>query len=145
MSTNSPSAAWHPAHPMTVQMVGPSLSPFSGRQLALGDSEQQVFMGITRREWFMAHAPAEPPEWFFPTMRPCPEVPSVHRIADLEFRRRVMDWMDGGGDDQQAEAWSKAQDSMVEQQEQWQAEFRKELTLQWPGYWADEMLKRSGA
>lgn len=134
-----------PACPCSIEFIGPDWDGIANRAVPDGKTDSHIFFGVTRREYFMARAPMPVPQWFFPTMRPCPAVPSVNGVDDLEFKGRLIRWMGGDGDDQQAEAWSAAQDEAVKAQEQWQADFRRELLLQWPGYWADEMLKRSGA
>lgn len=63
-------------------------------------------------EYFMAHAPGEPQDWFEPVM-----------------------------DDKKPEYDDDPQ-GFLKKQETWMAEFRKQLYLQWPLAWAQEMVKR---
>lgn len=134
-----------PASPAIIEFVGPTRDPIAGVNLAHGQTSRHVYLGITRREYFMARAPMPVPKWFFPVMRPCPIVPSTSGITDPGLLAGVEACLDADCDDPEANAWIKARDDAAMAQEQWQAEFRQELLLQWPGYWADEMLKRSGA
>ena len=69
--------------------------------------------GITVRQWFMAHAPAEPQPWFEPKMPPRPSPPESQRDRN------------------------RAGIALQE----WGAEKRKQRLVQWPAAWADEQLK----
>lgn len=144
-STTSAVLPFHPAFPTKFEFLGPCVTPYSGRSVPSGAKDIEVFAGMTRREWFMAHAPVEPPEWFNPVMRDCPAVPSIHSITDPSLRAGVEAYWESETDDPEAIAWIEAEKAAGLAQAQWQIDFRRELSLQWPGYWADEMLKRSGA
>lgn len=100
--------------------------------------------GMTLRDYFMAHAPAEPQGWFMPVMPPCPIVPSVASVTDDGLRRELQDVYDGACDPHtwRAAKWVEDREKLVEQQTIWQAEFRKQLCIQWPVAWADAMLEQ---
>lgn len=76
--------------------------------------------GLTLREYFMAHAPAEPQPWFVPTMPPRPEAlwPNGRSEAEDEYPVNL----------HEIEAWN--------------SEFQKQRFVQWPAAWADEMMRQ---
>lgn len=99
-------------------------------------------IGMTLRDYFIAHAPHRPQDWFIPVMdRECPVVPSEDACTPEQREDIVMEWEASGGTEW-AKDWCEKRAAAEEAQKQWQAEFRKELLLQWPGAWADEQLKR---
>lgn len=112
--------------------------------------ESLEWNGMTLRDYFIAHAPAEVPEWFLATMTwECPLVPAWNALT-LDQRNAVeqLDFYDDERDfpgRAEAVAWVQKRDEATKGQQAWQAEFRRECTLQWPLYWADEMLKRRAA
>jgi hypothetical protein len=97
---------------------------------------------MTMRDYFIAHAPADIPNWFNPVMRPCPAVPSHTQIADDATRQDVVIAMDCGTDPETpaGQAWIEQRNEAATAQEAWQHEFRRERYLQWPAAWADLML-----
>ena len=115
-----------------------------------GDGEELHYPGASLRDYFIAHAPAEVPEWFLATMTwECPLVPSWDAMT-LDQRNAVeqLDFYDDERDfpgRAEAAEWVRKREEATKGQEAWQAEFRRECTLQWPLYWADEMLKRRAA
>lgn len=71
--------------------------------------------GLSVRDYFIAHAPAEPQPWFRPAMpRPCPE-----RIL-----KEGCDYPING-----------------KERHEWHVEFERQRWIQWPAAWADEQLK----
>lgn len=91
--------------------------------------------GMTLRDYFIAHAPAEPQPWFVPKCPPAPK-------------------LDGGeqkfiGDPAKYDAKSKAAFDLYqgrlqahyEKLEEHAKECKKLRWTQWPAAWADEMLK----
>lgn len=111
---------------------------------------ERLWEGMTLRDYFIAHAPAEVPEWFHATMTwECPAVPSMDHIEDRELRKAVKDhhYSDLGTLDAEGAVreWYEQRDAAEKAQAAWQAEFRRECTLQWPIYWATEMVKRRAA
>ena len=118
----------------------PSPATFApdGEQMAVGEE------GMTLHDYFMAHAPAEPQDWFMPVMPPCPIVPSIASVANDGLRRELQDVHDGACDliTYQAAQWVGKREKLVEQQTIWQAEFRKQRCIQWPSAWADAMLEQ---
>ncbi len=67
---------------------------------------------MTKREYFIAHAPSEPARWFRPEIPPKPEIGSHMVESEIE-----------------------------EVNEQWRRERERQLTIQWPIAWADLMLE----
>jgi hypothetical protein len=72
---------------------------------------------VSLRDYFIAHAPAEPQPWFRPVLPPEPE--SI--------------WNDYERDEAPVNFQEIAN---------WRYQREKERLLQWPGAWADEMIKR---
>lgn len=79
--------------------------------------------GMTVRDFFIAHAPVEPQQWFRPVMETERPVP-VMGNQDLSSP----DW----------DQFPKNSDDI----HAWDDERRKQLYIQWPAAWADEMLKQ---
>lgn len=117
---------------------------FGTGDLAPGASQQ--FAGMSLRDYFAAHAPAEPQKWFNPKMRPCPVVPSHHAVPEGDLRTNLLRFYveDWNLEDVSAEAqaWVEAKSDASEAQDAWQAEFRVQTYLQWPYAWADAMLEQ---
>lgn len=76
--------------------------------------------GMTLRDYFIAHAPAEPQFWFEPVMN-TPEPPKP-------IKKVVRRGLDGG-------EWYD-NDAHAE----WRKEKGKQTYVQWPAAWADAML-----
>ena len=81
--------------------------------------------GMSLRDYFIAHAPAEPQPWFEPVM---PKMPPMFVTNVKEVRRdgRVLSVV--------VEEQNRAHD-------QWKEDRDKVRYTQWPVAWADEMLK----
>lgn len=101
-----------------------------------------TFNGMTLRDYFMAHAPAEPQKWFNPVMPPCPVVPSPRSLPDGALRDALRDADFTVDISQEAKDWLLERDLLAAKQSDWQAEFRKQLYIQWPAAWADAMLEQ---
>ena len=89
-------------------------------------------MGMTLRDYFIAHAPAEPQPWFMPAMPPAPDmtiwIGSSGKIYDSEIsaiNSKEMTIRPVAGDEYDA----------------WRNEQVKQRYIQWPAAWADAMLK----
>lgn len=95
--------------------------------------------GMTLRDYFMAHAPAEPQQWFIPAMPPCLAVPSVKSLPEGDLRDELED--ESSFTSQAAADWLNERDRLADLQATWQEEFRKQIYVQWPAAWADLMLE----
>lgn len=100
--------------------------------------------GATLHDYFMAHAPEQPQSWFIPEMPACPVVPSIRSVSHTPFRVDLLVQEDFAAEDQSHEArkWFAAREEAEDAQAAWQAEFRKQLCIQWPSAWADAMLEK---
>ena len=90
--------------------------------------------GMTMRDYFMAHAPAEPQQWFKPVM--AVTCPAPHFVSDDGKR-------DYGFDARAAEkaVGDNFIDITLATRDDWTNESWKQRYVQWPAAWADEMLK----
>lgn len=115
------------------------------------DNTDDSVRGMNLRDYFIAHAPAEPQPWFEPVMKiTCPEpipYPSDETAAE---RAEINRWMQKGGietvDDSKeprARAYVHAREEHARASFLWDAEHTKQRYVQWPAAWADEMLKQS--
>jgi len=102
----------------------------------------EAFPGLSLRDYFIAHAPAEPQPWFEPHMPKKPTVPHWTDIADHVVRedvRRAMDYET----DPYTDAGREFQDSIQQARNEvdlWTVERAKQRYIQWPAAWADAML-----
>ena len=99
--------------------------------------------GMTLRDYFIAHAPAEPWPEFDPVMPPKPVLPNKHTLLSDADRK---DW-DDDRLDYDEEGCSDALKqfcsdtvSARKAQEEWGADRNLQRRLQWPAYWADQMI-----
>jgi hypothetical protein len=117
-----------------------------------GLQNDEAFNGMSLRDYFIAHAPAEPQPWFVPVM------PSHPRRVDEPVEPG--EWS-GAEDDEMGEWWEgqietkdlksdrarafalayDVYNSASIEVEDWQRENAKQRYIQWPAAWADEMLK----
>jgi hypothetical protein len=87
---------------------------------------------MTLRDYFIAHAPAEPQPWFEPEMPPCPEPVYVSDDGEREYSNYYnASKIEGEFFSQKNNAEAAA----------WNTERFKQRYVQWPAAWADEMLK----
>ena len=109
-----------PAFPHHYDSGGPYPNWVSGR-------------GMTLRDYFIAHAPAEPQPWFKPNVAQRPETEVLLNLSELDrFLRKSLAGSCAIGD-----VISANQKEMKE----WDRNYIKQLYIQWPAAWADEMLK----
>lgn len=116
-----------------------------------GDICEQHF-GLTVRDYFIAHAPAEPQDWFeprMPTARPeLPKLPPMNELPEAERKKYgyVMEYRDLLRSEELSEcptllAFVERYRTVQKDVLAWNAEARKQRQVQWPAAWADEMLK----
>lgn len=92
-------------------------------------------LGISVRDYFIAHAPAEPQPWFYPNVPPCPEIKgwansnNPGRVYACEAHAMI--------DNTRGEVTPSNQKEI----EQWHKEYTRQRYIQWPAAWADEQLK----
>lgn len=100
----------------------------------------QIEKGMTLRDYFIAHAPAEPQPWFQAVMpEPCPSYSSGAAPDHLRDEIKKYNSEDGcGGYSEEAEAWMK---NARIRYSAWVYEADKQRFLQWPAAWADAMLE----
>lgn len=96
------------------------------------DAEFYGRSGMSLRDYFIAHAPAEPQPWFKPAMSfDRPEDRFVSEDGKEEFKTA-------------REAEHACGDCYVNTreaaQQEWDAEYAKQRYIQWPAAWADAML-----
>ena len=91
--------------------------------------------GMTLRDYFIAHAPAEPQPWFSPAMeteRP-PNRFVGYPPSKMEYAS-ARDADNAAGDD----GWHNPNEQA---QGEWDKEKAKQHYVQWPAAWADAMLE----
>lgn len=120
----------------------------------------EIHYGITKREYFITHAPTVIPDWFEPTIPAKPKDPertfnkfgkgSHHKHKDL-FKRFYDDendvWVDKNGEVPQdfkneVAAHTENVDRLIESKKQWDKLRQRERDIQWPIFWADETLNK---
>lgn len=105
--------------------------------------------GMTLRDYFIAHAPAEPQQWFTPTHpEPVkPPYPEDLSEADLQEHREYN--ADALEIEQitnpQLAGYLRSRIFYEQQCSDWRCDFEKQRYLQWPAAWADAMLKARAA
>ena len=107
--------------------------------------QRGAYPGMTLRDYFAAHAPAEPQHWFKPSMPPEPVADFVYPAGMTEAERAEWngygDYLDSGDLKEprirdyyaKREAFNKAHSA-------WDAERRIQRCIQWPYAWADAQL-----
>ena len=104
-------------------------------------------MDMLLRDYFIAHAPATPPEWFAPVMpTACPEALSPKQIEDKQVRHDVNFSIASHTQPETEEGRRflvdmKAAEARIKA---WTIERSRQQSLQWPVYWADQMLIARG-
>lgn len=107
--------------------------------------------GMSLRDYFIAHAPAEPQPWFSPSLPARPVRPTRPRNQDLtppavDELAGLGDWLDTKDiTDPKARTYAEALEQYNQDHSAWEMLRTSERYLQWPGAWADEMIKRRGA
>lgn len=118
-----------PAFP--AQLRGPNLTEWTER-------------GMSLRDYFIAHAPADPWPEFEPVMPPRPVLPNKHTMLSDEDRR---DWdndrleYDEEGCSEVLKQFAASTWAAGKAQDEWSSERNLQRRIQWPAYWADQMLK----
>ncbi len=101
--------------------------------------------GMSLRDYFIAHAPAEPQSWFEPVMPSAypadPPFSSLTKEDQKDWRDEKMDW---APEQCSAEliAYAKAREQARKSRINWTKDIERERYLQWPFAWADAMLAR---
>jgi hypothetical protein len=90
------------------------------------NDELQAIEGMTLRDYFAAHAPNEPEDWFMPFVK-----------TDRPTEIRIV-WTDG---DNQTERTGNFGCKNWEELAAWDMEYQRQLFLQWRWAYADAMLK----
>lgn len=99
----------------------------------------------TLRDFFIAHAPAEPQPWFKPVMSTeRPTEPMFPEGGTAEQRSYVREFLDVMSPDEAGtpalREYIVAYRSGRDAARQWDAEAKKQRYIQWPAAWADAML-----
>lgn len=103
--------------------------------------------GMTLRDYFIAHAPAEPQPWFEPVMPPKPKAPVVPAslLADADVKWEYDCWREDCLDPRDVRSPALREVlTAIEQARRdesvWNCEWRKQQYIQWPAAWADAQL-----
>lgn len=126
---------------MTPSDDGGPAFPFN---IAYGDGSSVQAIGMTLRDYFIAHAPAKPWPEFAPVMPPKPAFPDKHLLLSDEDRR---DWdnerldYDEEGCSEALRQFASANVAAWHAQDEWNSDYNLQRRIQWPAYWADQMLK----
>ncbi len=98
-------------------------------------------------ERLMGFAPPEPPDWFEPVMAtPRPAMPvAPESIADLVKRRDEPEDVDDVEKSAALAAHYHLEYEAREAGRAWDARYSQEKLLQWPAWWAGEVLRRREA
>lgn len=102
---------------------------------------------MNRRQYFAAHAPAEPQPWFKPVMTS--ERPTAP-MRPCDFTAAEHDELGGWGDaldtadltQPRVRAYAESFEKFRAESREWDSVQAREFYLQWPFAWADEMMKR---
>lgn len=112
---------------------------------------RRLASGMTLRDYFIAHAPAEPQRWFEPAMPPAPRVPVPY--IDLErgtpLYVELVSHIHQGNTEYEdlspaAQEWADMRKAAVTAFEAYERERAKQRYVQWPAAWADAMLAARG-
>jgi len=124
-----------PAFPVDNVIARDDIGHLVGTEISSG--------GMTLRDYFMAHAPEKPQDWFIPEMPPCPVVPSIKAVRNPAWRvdLELQESWNSDSRSFEAQKWFQEQHAAMDAQSEWQKEFRKHLCVQWPAAWADAMLE----
>ncbi|QKW95370.1 hypothetical protein [Ralstonia phage RPZH6] len=123
---------------------GPAF-PSPAEHFSDGTLSGHATYGMSLRDYFIAHAPAEPQPWFKPAM---PEArPESPRARDVLNEDDLRDWFSDRLDSE-PEACSPALREFSERlsaaaggARAWDQEHEKQRYIQWPAAWADEQLR----
>jgi len=114
------------------------------------EQEQAGFGGMSLRDYFVAHAPAEPQPWFEPRM---PEKPKLVNVDDwfkeqgddvirTEDEAMLRDWVNDECYNlpRHLAGFQNAYTEAHKALQAWHAEYRKQRLVQWPYAWAMEQI-----
>lgn len=106
----------------------------------------RCIQGMSLRDYFAAHAPAEPQTWFSPAMPLKPSSPPYLKDMTADERREYDGWRDAylGAEDMtqpRVRAYVEATEAARKAQAAWNAENIKRTCVQWPYAWADAVLE----
>lgn len=107
------------------------------------DQIGEAAVGMTLRDYFIAHAPAEPQKWFKPKMDfPRPVLPVFTDIKDPVLRDELNRCLNLRRHPVTNEAieWLDQRATIAAEQDTWDKEHDKRRYTYWPAAWADEML-----
>ncbi len=108
------------------------------------DAFSPEFTGMSLRDYFIAHAPAEPQLWFAPAMPPKPRLPDKYAMLNDDDRRAFENDVDPDEDPTASDSYRSFCHAYVAARhaiDAWQNDLVKQRFIQWPVAWADEMLK----
>lgn len=123
-----------------------------GPAFPTGDNPESRLMadpGMSLRDFFIAHAPAEPQSWFKPVMEPEPK--SVQFPADMtqEERAEYHGWDEYLATSDlkypRIRAYAESVDAYTVLRRAWNSEYEKQRYVQWPVAWADAMIAARSA
>jgi hypothetical protein len=105
--------------------------------------EHSEAKGLSKREWFAAHAPIEIPNWFthVPPEKKLTRRPIWLDIDNEQDRETCRHWLDGEYDLPEHLKWFSDQFSKAyDEEQQWNIENESERYFQWRVHYADIML-----
>lgn len=110
-----------------------------------GLQHDEAFNGMTLRDYFAAHAPAEPQDWFRPVMSAPPEKPAYltnTTPAEREELCGLWEWISSEECKQpRVKAYAVAKEEYLAAMRKRRMEERFQRQVQWPYAWADAMLR----
>lgn len=131
-----------PAFPMPQQLYSKRAWNNDDTQIIAGQR------GLSLRDWFIAHAPAEPQAWFAPTVPPKPELPDRFKELSEEDRRELerldefpVSVIAEEEGNEAVRAFCQRKSEAFDAQQAWEAELKKQRYIQWPVAWAEAVLK----
>jgi len=112
--------------------------------------------GISLRDYFIAHAPAEPWPWFQPQVTDPPPTPQYEQsgvwgfnkveqvqAGELRKNRSFNSFVVNTGCEKYA-AFEAAWNAYWESERLWKDTIQQARQVQWPAFWADTMLAQRG-
>lgn len=139
-----------PAFPHIVDIVGPSNDIFTGKDVPQGRTERYIFSGLSVRDYFIAHAPAEPQPWFEPVLPP--KESSLPQFGEMypdrtDAERSALNAFDSDYMRVEDVKEERVRNYLLQREEQvnrlraYNAMAHRERYVQWPAAWADAILK----
>lgn len=101
-----------------------------------------TFLGLNLLMYFMAHAPAEPQEWFKPTIDDGCLLEPVPQDFNLEEKDNPYHAEDYEGSSEDLALYFKAKEIYRKLLEEFNEELKKQRYLQWPKAYALEQIKQ---